>query len=362
MLAAPAWAGFGEGGAAYLRGGYPTALREFRPLAEQGDADAQFLLGVMYDEGWGVAQDYAAAVRWYRKSAVQGDASAQYNLGLMYNNGQGVPQDYAAAVRWYRKAAAQGYADAQFLLGVMYDEGRGVAQDYAAAVSWFRKAAAQGNASAQYNLGVKYDKGQGVPQDFAEAVKWYRKAAVKGYTDAQVNLGFMYGKGQGVLQDYVQAHKWYNLAAVRGDKMAVKNRNIVAKLMTPTQVAEAQRLARAWRPKQSSAVARPTPQAKPPAPDPALVRQRIARIQRQLAALGYSPGAADGVLGPKTRAAIRNFKVREGLRGKGTLFGSFEAALSSASGGADRVSPPASQPLKKVSTGSGFYAAAKATS
>ncbi len=99
LLATPAWAGFDEGVAAYHRGDYATALREFRPLAEQGDAAAQSNLGNMYYKGQGVPQDYDEAVRWYTKAAEQGLAAAQHNLGLTYERGEGVPQDYAEAVR-----------------------------------------------------------------------------------------------------------------------------------------------------------------------------------------------------------------------------------------------------------------------
>ena len=81
-LAAPAWAGFAEGVAAFERRDYATALREFRPLAEQGHADAQFNLGLMYYKGQGVPQDHAEAMKWYRKAAEQGDADAQRNLGV----------------------------------------------------------------------------------------------------------------------------------------------------------------------------------------------------------------------------------------------------------------------------------------
>ncbi len=98
-LTAPAWAGFDEGVAAYNRGDYATALREFRPLAEQGDAAAQHNLGLMYHIGQGVTQDYAKAVKWYRKAAEQGDAKAQHNLGFMYQNAKGVPDDHAEAVK-----------------------------------------------------------------------------------------------------------------------------------------------------------------------------------------------------------------------------------------------------------------------
>ncbi len=106
-LTAPAWAGWDEAEAAYKRGDYATALREFRPLAEQGDADAQVNLGLMYDNGQGVPQDYAKAVKWVRKAAEQGLAKAQYNLGFMYGQGLGVPQDYVQAYMWFKLAASR---------------------------------------------------------------------------------------------------------------------------------------------------------------------------------------------------------------------------------------------------------------
>ncbi len=143
---------------------------------------------------------------------------------------------------------------AQLNLGTMYDNGRGVAQDYGDAVKWYRRAAEQGNALAQFNLGVMYANGQGVAQDYAEAVKWYRRAAEQDYADAQFFLGLMYESGRGVAQDYVQAHLWFNLVASRlppGERRntAVQNRDLVEQLMTPAQVAEAQKLAREWKPK-----------------------------------------------------------------------------------------------------------------
>jgi hypothetical protein len=138
----------------------------------------------------------------------------------------------------------------------MYDQGQGVPQDYAEAEKWYRKATEQGYASAQSNLGVMYEQGQGVPQDYAEAAKWYRKAAEQGNASAHGNLGAMYVKGQGVPQDYVLAHMWCTLATSRlpasrkkEREMAEKNREIAASLMTPSQIAEAQRMAREWKPK-----------------------------------------------------------------------------------------------------------------
>ena len=156
MLAAPAWAGMGEGVAAFKRGDYATALREFRLAAEQGNAAAQYNLGQMYRKGQGVPQDYAEAVKWYRRAADQGDAYAQHDLGVMYDKGWGVPQDYAEAMRWYRKAATQGYASAQFNVGRMYYTGRGVLQDYVQAHKWYNLAVSSSPPGKGHDIATKY--------------------------------------------------------------------------------------------------------------------------------------------------------------------------------------------------------------
>jgi TPR repeat protein len=168
------------------------------------------------------------------------DADAAYNKG-----------DYATVLRLMRPLAEaeQGLADAQFNLGIMYANGQGVPQDYAAAMTWYRKAAEQGHGGAQNNLVNMYAKGQGVPQDYGAAVSWYRKAADQGDALAQFNLGLMYANGWGVPQDYVQAHMWWNLAADQGNAVAFKKRDSVAATMTPAQIAEAQKMAREWKPK-----------------------------------------------------------------------------------------------------------------
>jgi uncharacterized protein len=175
-----------------------------------------------FADGWAAFQrgDYATALAFFQPLADQGDAAAQNSLGFMYANGQGVPQSYAEAMKWYRKAAEQG------------------------------------NASAQTNLGFEYAEGRGVPQDYSEALKWWRQAAEQDEPKAQYNLGVMYEAGQGAPQDYVQAHMWFDLAASRffaaseEEKLdaATRYRDHVAAKMTPDQIAEAQRLAREWRP------------------------------------------------------------------------------------------------------------------
>ena len=120
-----------------------------------------------------------------------------------------------------------------------YDNG-----DYANALLEWKPLAEQGHPGAQYNLGQMYRQGIGVPQDYKTAVKWYTLAAEQGDAIAQTNLGVMYVKGQGVIQDYVRAHMWWNIAASSGRKDAVNNRDKVAGMMTPAQIADAQKLAR----------------------------------------------------------------------------------------------------------------------
>jgi TPR repeat protein len=134
--------------AAYERGDFATAERLFRPLAEHGNAIAQYNLGVMYYKGEGVHQSYPDAVFWYRHAAWQGDASAQLELGVMCYKGQGTLQNYAEALTWFRKAADQGSAQAQINLGAIYANGQGVPQDYIHAHMWLSLAAAKSETRA----------------------------------------------------------------------------------------------------------------------------------------------------------------------------------------------------------------------
>ena len=199
------------------------AAKWYRKAAEQGHAEAQFKLGVSYGNGWGVAKDEQEAAKWYRKAAEQGHAEAQFKLGVRYANGEGVREDDGEAVKWYRKAAEQGHALAQTNLGVMYNHGEGVAKDQQEAVKWYRRAAEQGNAGGQNNLGLMYDEGQGVAEDKREAVKWFRKAAEQGSAEAQFKLGVSYDNGWGVAKDEQEAVKWFRRAAEQGSAKAQYN-------------------------------------------------------------------------------------------------------------------------------------------
>jgi TPR repeat protein len=200
----------------YKQEHYKTAFHIYRNLAKQGVVIAQYNLGIMYENGYGIEKHFKHAVYCYQKAAEQGFASAQCNLGRMYNHGRGIEQNYDQACTWYRRAADQGNAEAQCNLGYMYSKGRGVEQSYHLAVELYRKAAEQENTLAQNNLGYMYDQGQGVEQCYHLAVQWYRKAAAQGNANAQNNLGVMYKYGRGVEQDYEQAISWFLKSAEHG--------------------------------------------------------------------------------------------------------------------------------------------------
>jgi len=142
-------------------------------------------LGLRYEEGKGVSQDFAKAMRLYRAAAAGGNISALNNIGWLYERAKGVPRDYAQAMLWYRKAANGGLATAMNNIGLLYYTGLGVPQDYAQAASWFEKAAQAGDANGMCDLAVVYEHGEGVTQDPAAAQQWYQKAAAAGNATAK---------------------------------------------------------------------------------------------------------------------------------------------------------------------------------
>lgn len=162
---------------AYERKDYKAAFAGFMRLAE-GDSTPTAA------EGDSPKQDQQQLVAKYRKAADQGDAPAQFTMGLMYFDGKGVAQDDRQAEAWYRKAAEQGYPSAQVNLGLMYFFGRGVSKDDHQAVAWLRKAADKGNAYGQHGLGLVYMVGRGVPKDNELAYFWFTLAGAQGHQEA----------------------------------------------------------------------------------------------------------------------------------------------------------------------------------
>ncbi len=209
-------ANYEEGKQAYLDKNYARALEILKPLAENGDSQAQVTLGIMYDFGHGVAKDPAKAIEWYIKAAEQGIPVVQHDVGVKYFQGQGVEQDYLKAAYWWEQSANAGLADSQFNLGLLYYRGIGLKVDYQKASSLFTSAAEQDHPHAQYSLAVMYAFGQYLDKNYEHALKWFSKSAAHDVAQAQFNLGVFYENGYGLDVNIATAKKWYALAANGG--------------------------------------------------------------------------------------------------------------------------------------------------
>ncbi|MDE0049649.1 MAG: SEL1-like repeat protein [Rhodospirillales bacterium] len=317
--------------AAHELGDYKTAHRGFRALAERGNVDAQFRLGLMYGSGEGGPENDAEAVKWLHRAAGRGHPRAQLALGMRHWKGDGVRQDYIQAKALLGRAAAQGDGDAEKFLGYMYFHGKGVPRDYARAVNWFGRAAARGDANAQFEIGIMYYNGEGLPRNFRRAAKWLGLSARRGHAPAQGLFGFMYEYGQGIARNPVKAHKWYNLASSRLSpsrgklrELAKRDRDRVASRLSPAQLDEAQRLAREWRPLFYIGMSVLT------APLANGGDVQLAELQWALLKLGYDIGTPDGIFGPRTRNAIRSFQISAGMIVNGRLSEQLENSVISA--------------------------------
>ena len=178
----------------YNNRNFSEAAASFRLAAEQGYAEAQYLLSTMYDAGQSLPQDDTEASYWERKAAEQGHAYAQANLSFRYYTANNFPEAFA----WCQRAAYSKLAWAQYNLGLMYRKGEGVQQSNSEAAYWYRLAATQNLPEAQQKLADLYYFGQGVPLSYTQAAEWYRRAAENDNAEAKFQLGHLYATGQGV--------------------------------------------------------------------------------------------------------------------------------------------------------------------
>jgi localization factor PodJL len=265
-----------------------------------------------------------------RVAAASGSPAAQYEVAARYTEGRIIAQDFRKAAMWYQRAAAKGMAPAQYRLGTLYEKGRGVPADKAAARIWYERAAEKGNRKAMHNLAVLYaDTSDGNP-NYAKAAMWFRNAAELGLADSQFNYGILTERGLGVRKDLKDAYRWFAIAARNGDKGADERLLLVEKQMPPDDLVAVKLQIESWQPREpvreaniveipsggwgatsGSASAKPAP-----APEN---RSTIAEVQNLLNNLGYNAGVADGVLGPRTRDAIRDFERDQGLATTGMV-------------------------------------------
>lgn len=215
-----------------------------RSKAEAGDPAAEYELGRSMLSSRPTDSEFESAVPWFRRSAEQGYAPAEYMYGGVFREGRWKnPQQL---VHWWTKAAEQGQIHAQMWLGIFYEQGsNGVERNYAQAFKWFSLAAKQGQPDAQVTLGQMYENGEGVPQDYGLAAYWYRKAAdhtvnLDGAGVAAESLAQLYEHGHATRPDYTFVYVWYAYTN------AADELREVAKRMSISQIADAQRRVKAW--------------------------------------------------------------------------------------------------------------------
>lgn len=237
--------------------------------------------------------------RSLEQRADAGDAKAQHDLALAYLTGAAGTEDSKRAAELLREAAIQGLPAAQYNLAVLYETGQGVRQDDVRALLWYHSAAEQGHPNAQYNLGVMYAEGRGIPLNFGEAARWFQAAAEQGMARALYNLAVMTDEGLGVTQDKEKALELFGAAADAGDQRAIEM--LSGRGEAPGEGGEAL----------NSADGVQTTSGAPAA--------IVAGVQEELARLGLYSGSIDGLMGPKTRAAIRDFEQSAGLEESGEV-------------------------------------------
>lgn len=183
-----------------------------KDFADDDNDLAQRILGDMYYWGWGgkVKKDIKKAINWYKKAAQNGNVDAKYNLGVIYERGDGIEIDYEKAARWFLSAAKDGHKDAQYNLANMYSKGAGYSLNQTKATKWYLAAANQGDVTSQFNLGNRYAIGKGVSKDMSESYKWYYLATMQGDEGAKKQLLFL---EKTIAQEYVEkgkllAEKW----------------------------------------------------------------------------------------------------------------------------------------------------------
>lgn len=232
---------------AFDRGEYEKAMDLWMPLADDGDAKAQFGIGYLYDHGLGVPADSAEAIRWYRMSADQGYVLSQLNLGALYQEGrEDLPADLGRAADWFRLAADQGNANAQYNLGKLYHRGQGLPRNNELAAQWLQKAADQGHVKAINLLGTLYTRGLGVEADPERGFQLVLQAAQQGDPAAQLNLAGQYIRGTGTEQDFVEALKWHTIFESHDIPGGGLPMDWVENNMTRADIEEAQRRAAQW--------------------------------------------------------------------------------------------------------------------
>lgn len=236
-------ANLAKGSIAFEKQDYDTAAKELKSLAREGNPDALNMMGLMYENGWGLEKDVKKAKRYFNRCSALGHMGCVNSLRALKD------KEYKVELKTIIPAAESGDAVAQNRLGEMSEFGYGLERNPDNALSWYLKAADQGLVAAQHNIGRCYNFGTGVAQDFNEAERWYREAAQKGHTDAMFFLGTLYSNNHGTdnTQDTnILAYAWMHNAAELGNRTAIAIEKRLVMKLNSSQLAEAKELAKQY--------------------------------------------------------------------------------------------------------------------
>ncbi len=202
---------FIDGAKALSRKNYSEALRNWQRLANEGEAQSQRGLAVLYDSGLGVEKDQVKAAMWLERAADLGDAEAQSMFGIFNMTGRGIPQDFEEARFWLPTALKKGELSAAKYLGTLYLNGAGVTEDRDKGIRLIRQAAESGDAEAQVLLGVAILPEEENEGELDEAIKWFEIAARHGNSQAFANLGKLSLIRAQNSNDVIRAAVWLTL-------------------------------------------------------------------------------------------------------------------------------------------------------
>lgn len=262
----------------------PAAVKKIEAEAYKGNAEAQHDLAAIYTAGQGVEQNFERAGFWFRQSADNGIGNARYNLGVLNHQGLGIERNLDKALYWYREAAKLGHAEAQYNLGIAHIEGIGSDYNPRLAAAFFEKAANNGVMEAAYNLGLIYENGLLGDVKPDDALLWYKIAADQGSPDARAameqlakNLQIDMNDVNKLVDRMQQIHK-----STTGRKAGPDTTNLRSSSINNQQAL-------------------------------------IAQVQEYLMLTGIYSGPADGINGPRTAQAIRDYQGANNLTVDGKI-------------------------------------------
>ncbi len=265
-------------------------------------------------------------------AAASGDPAALFELGTKrFNDG-----DKRGAAELMQRAADLGSAIAQYRLAKLYEKGEGVPRSVKESRRWTQSAADAGNVKAMHDLAVFYAEGEGGgPQSYVAAVEWFTKAANSGLLDSQYNLGVLYEQGLGVTANPAEAAVWFEIAGKNGDADGARRARDLMQRLSPAEADTARIRARAFSPMPTDAAANGQTGAKSWEAAPSVLPAQVREVQRLLNLLNYDAGTPDGLMGSRTRAAIRSYESSRNMPVTGEVSPSLINALRSQSIGAN---------------------------